>query len=109
MTGINALTVEKLGPRLFLTTFIGKMSRDIAERAYAEFERRVASVTRSKTDQVRDAVMRRTVSFGISEIEHDSPGVSRDMVRHVLRQMKKEGVIAPTGVGRGAQWRKVER
>jgi hypothetical protein len=37
MTVINALTVEKLGPRLFLTTFIGKMRWDIAERAYAEF------------------------------------------------------------------------
>lgn len=37
MIETNALTVEKLGPRIFLTTFIGKMSWDIATRAYEQF------------------------------------------------------------------------
>jgi len=42
--------------------------------------------------------------FSISEIEEACPGVSRDMVRVVLRAMKAEGLIAPTGKGRAAKW-----
>jgi Fic family protein len=74
-------------------------------RAYGEFESRVESLQGSKTSQVRAAALRRAGSFSISEIEHDCPGVSRDMVRHVLRQMRSEGLIQVEGRGRGAKWR----
>jgi Fic family protein len=76
-------------------------------RAYGEFEDRVETLKGSKTEQVRDAVLRRLTPFSISDIESDCPGISRDMVRHVLRQMKSEGSIAPTGKGRGAKWQRV--
>jgi len=76
-------------------------------RAYGEFEERVETLKRSKTEQVRDAVLRRVTPFSISDIENDCPGISRDMVRHVLRQMKSEGAIAPTGKGRGAKWQRL--
>ncbi len=75
-------------------------------RAYAEFETRIETLKGSKTDQVREAVWRRSELFRISDIERDCPGVSRDMVRHVLRLMKGEGLIEPTGTGRSAQWRR---
>jgi predicted transcriptional regulator len=42
--------------------------------------------------------------FSISEIEEACPGISRDMVRVVLRAMKAEGLITPTKKGRAAQW-----
>jgi Fic family protein len=74
-------------------------------RAYGEFEDRVAALKGSKTDQVRMAVSRRVGAFGIADIEKDCPGVSRDMVRHVLRQMRSEGLVTVTGHGRGARWR----
>ncbi len=77
-------------------------------RAYGEFEQRVETLQGSKTDQVRAAVLRRLGSFGISDIEHDCPGVSRDMVRHVLRQMRTDGLVQVEGRGRGAKWRAVE-
>lgn len=76
-------------------------------RAYEEFEARVESLEGSKTDQVRAAVVRRLGPFGIADIAHDCPGVSRDMVRHVLRQMRAEGRIQVEGRGRGAKWRAV--
>lgn len=75
-------------------------------RAYGEFEARVESLQGSKTDQVRAAVMRRVGAFGMTDIEHDCPGVSRDMVRHVLRQMRAEGLVRVEGQGRGAKWRR---
>jgi Fic family protein len=76
-------------------------------RAYREFEERVDTLSQgrgSKTRQVRDAVVRRTGPFSISDVEADSPGVSRDMVRVVLRQLRDEGVITALGKGRAARW-----
>lgn len=76
-------------------------------RAYKEFEERVGKIERgrgAKGDRVRADIMRRTLPFSISEVEEACPGVSRDMVRLVLRTMKTEGLIAPTGKGRGAKW-----
>ena len=32
----------------------------------------------------------------------------RDMVRHVLRQMREEGLVKVEGIGRGAKWRAVQ-
>jgi Fic family protein len=77
-------------------------------RAYGEFEERVATLKGSKTDQIRAAVARRVGAFGIADIERDAPGVSRDMVRHVLRQMREEGLVKVEGTGRGAKWRAVQ-
>jgi Fic family protein len=76
-------------------------------RAYREFEQRVGEVRHgrgAKSEQVRLAVLARTQPFAISDIEAECAGVSRDMVRHVLRQMKAEALISPQGKGRGAKW-----
>lgn len=76
-------------------------------RAYKEFEERVGTIERgrgAKSDRVRAEALKRTQPFSISEIEQACPGVSRDTVRLVLRAMKAEGLIAPTGKGRGAKW-----
>lgn len=76
-------------------------------RAYKEFEERVGTIERgrgAKGDRVRAEILKRNLPFSISEIEQACPGVSRDMVRLVLRTMKAEGLIAPTGKGRGAKW-----
>jgi Fic family protein len=76
-------------------------------RAYDEFAERVGSIQSgkgSKSELVRQAVMRRIKPFSISDIEGDCPGVSRDMIRLVLRQIRDESLIASTGKGRGAKW-----
>jgi len=80
-------------------------------RAHGEFEDRVGTLLRgrgSKTELVREAVARRLGPFSISDIERDCPGVSRDMVRHVLRQMRDAGELEVQGHGRGARWVKLE-
>jgi Fic family protein len=81
-------------------------------RAYREFEERVGTIERgrgSKGDRVRTEVLGRTLPFSISEIEEACPGVSRDMVRLVLRAMKSEGLIESTGKGRGAKWLRINQ
>jgi len=79
-------------------------------RAYKEFEESVGRIEHgrgAKGDRVRAEVLKRTLPFSISELEDACPGVSRDMVRLVLRALKAEGVIAPSGKGRGAKWNRV--
>ena len=80
-------------------------------RAYKEFEERVGTITPgrgTKTRQVREAALRQIAPFAISDIERAAPGVGRDMVRIVLRQLRDEGLLVSTGVGRAAKWKRVE-
>lgn len=76
-------------------------------RAYREFEERVGTIRDgrgAKTDLIEHAVQSRLGPFAISDIEQACPGVSRDMVRVVLRRLKGEGRIALQGRGRGARY-----
>ena len=76
-------------------------------RAYREFEERVGKIRTgkgSKTEQIRMAINRKIGPFAISDIESDCPGISRDMIRVVLRQLRDEKAIILRGKGRGAKW-----
>lgn len=78
-------------------------------RCYKEFEERVGRIVPgrgSKSKQVRDAVTRQMAPFAISDIERHCPGVGRDMIRLVLRQLRDEGLVSSSGVGRSAKWRR---
>lgn len=76
-------------------------------RAYKEFEERVGNVEAgrgSKSQRVRDAVERKVIPFRIRELEREVPGVGRETIRLVLREMKKEGRVKLEGRGPGARW-----
>lgn len=80
-------------------------------RACREFEERVGTIRvgrGAKTDVVEQAIARRIGAFAISDIEADSPGVTRDWIRMVLRRLKAEGRIVPVGKGRGAKWKRLD-
>ncbi|HXG65449.1 MAG TPA: Fic family protein [Blastocatellia bacterium] len=81
----------------------------IFKAAYQEFEQRLgqtASPRGAKTELVESAVDSFTDSFTLSELERACPGVSRDLIRRVLRSLKQAGKIEPLGRGPGARWRK---
>jgi len=76
-------------------------------RAYQEFEERVGTITTgrgAKTVHIRRVVERRVGPFAISDIETECPGISRDMIRVVLRKLRDEGILELQGHGRGAKW-----
>jgi Fic family protein len=78
--------------------------------AYREFESRIGQLSTghgSKTDIVVTAIERMLGSFSISELETVCPNVSRDWIKAILEQLKREGRLEVSGRGRGARWRKI--
>ena len=81
----------------------------IFKTAYIEFEERLGrlkSPRGSKTQLIKDAIGSTEGEFTLSDLEMSCPGVSRDMIRRVLRQVKAEGTVECLGRGPGAPWRK---
>ena len=81
----------------------------ILKSAYREFEERVGQVKSprgAKTELVVMAVNRFPGEFTLGDVEKTCPGVSRDMVRRVLRQLQRSRKVGCLGRGPGAAWRK---
>jgi len=88
----------------WLNYFLG-----VLRRAYREFEQRAGAVKSprgAKTALVETAIDAFPGEFTLAELERACPGVSRDMVRRVLRQLQKKGRVACLGRGPAAQWRR---
>jgi len=81
----------------------------ILTQACKEFEQRLGQVKSprgAKTEMVEHAVETIGGDFGITDLERLCPGVSRDMIRLLLRDLKAAGRIECLGRGPGAKWRK---
>ncbi|MCX5906396.1 MAG: Fic family protein [Deltaproteobacteria bacterium] len=81
----------------------------ILKAAYQEFEQRLGHVKSprgAKTDLVESAIRNIAGKFTLNDLERTCPGVSRDMVRRVLRDLQKSGKVECLGRGPGAAWRK---
>lgn len=77
--------------------------------AYREFEERVGYVTSAKgtkTAMVLDGISNLPAEFSIRELQAKCPTVSRDLIRHVLRQQRNAGNLECLGLGVNARWRK---
>jgi Fic family protein len=78
--------------------------------AYRELERRTELVTvapGAKQAMVRDTVMHLLGEFTTSSLEKACPGVSPQMIRHVLREMQAEGIVERVGERRGSKWKRI--
>lgn len=85
----------------------------ILKLAYREFEERVGEIKAprgSKREQILMGIVRlgerAAPGFSIRELEQACPGVSRDMVRRVLREEQTAGRLECQGKGPAAAWRK---
>jgi Fic family protein len=81
----------------------------ILKSAYKEFEERVGQVKSprgAKTELVEQAVGNMKGDFNLAELERACPGVSRDMVRRILRELQKSRKVECLGRGPGAKWRR---
>lgn len=81
----------------------------ILKTAYKEFAERVGDIKAprgAKTGQIVAAIGRFVGEFTVSQLEQSCPGISRDMIRRVLREQQAAGVIECQGRGPAARWRK---
>lgn len=81
----------------------------VLKTAYREFEDRVGEVKAprgGKTEVVLGAIARFRGDFMLTQLEQACPGVSRDMVRRVLKQERERKNIECLGRGPGTLWRK---
>ncbi|TAN42795.1 MAG: Fic family protein [Nitrospirae bacterium] len=79
--------------------------------AYKEFETRftrISSGRGSKTDIVLNTIDSIIGDFSVSDLQSACPDVSIDMIRHVLKKLKKEEKVISLGQGRAARWRKIK-
>jgi len=78
--------------------------------AYREFEQRAGKIKPprgAKTELVIQAINSQFGEFSLSDIERDCPGISRDMVRVIFRQLRKERKIICLGLGQSAKWKRI--
>jgi len=81
----------------------------ILQRAYVEFELRVGQMKSprgAKTALVEASIAAFPGEFTLADLERACPGVSRDMIRRVLRDLQKSGHVTCMGRGPGAPWRR---
>jgi len=81
----------------------------ILKTAYREFAERCGEMQAprgAKTEQVIAAIGQLSGEFTLAQLEQRCPGVSRDMVRRVLRAQQADGLVKCQGRGPAASWRK---
>lgn len=55
---------------------------------------------------IKQAINAFSGKFTLANLERACPGISRDMVRRVLRDVQRSGEVECLGRGPGAAWRK---
>jgi Fic family protein len=85
---------------------------DLVADAYEAFAARAADHRSgiTKQDRVRNYVLNHAgASFVMADVRRAVPAVSDQTVRLVLRELKGEGLVRPSGVGRGTKWLRVDQ
>jgi Fic family protein len=82
----------------------------VVREAYRELERRVGQTSAprgEKTQTVIAAIERQRLPFRVAGLRRECPGVSIDLIRSVLKQLKEQGRVECLGRGREARWRRL--
>lgn len=78
----------------------------ILRHAYKELEQKVESTEArpAKSDLVRHAVLAQLEQFTLGDLSAQLPSASKQLIKKVLAELKKQGKIRLVGRGRGARW-----
>jgi len=81
----------------------------VLKSVYKEFESRfekTAAPRGEKTEQILRVLNSFTGEFTLRQVEQQCPGVSRDMIQHVMKQYA--ACLRYSGHGAGTRWRRIE-
>jgi len=84
----------------------------ILKSANKEFEERVGQVKSprgAKTELITAAISRFPDAFRVSDIQRQCPGVSVDLVRQVLKNLRASGRVKCLGRGQSAEWQRTAK
>ena len=84
----------------------------ILREGYKEFEQRVGDIKAppgEKSQIIVSAIARMIGDFSISQLQCLCPGVSVDMIRHVLKSQREQNKVECLGRGRNALWRRTKK
>jgi hypothetical protein len=78
----------------------------VLRSGYREFESQVESsgARPAKSELVRRAVLDQVGRFTLADLAAQLPAASKQLIKKVLAELKREGSIRLTGRGRGAFW-----
>lgn len=77
--------------------------------AYKEFESRVGVFKEqgTKTERLIKAVRQFEQPFSAGDLQEACPDAKIDLIRKILKDLRKSGEIEPLGLGRYAKWRRI--
>ena len=81
----------------------------ILKTAYKEFESRLENLSSpkgAKTKLIVDIIGKTVDTFSVADIQRECPGVSIDLIRSVLKNLRKNKKIECLGRGQNARWQK---
>lgn len=84
----------------------------VLKTAYREFEDRLGQIKAprgEKSEVVVNAIKRTADDFSVADLQRECPGVSVDMIRHLLKDLRRKGDVECLGRGRSARWRRRKR
>lgn len=82
----------------------------VVKESYKSLDERISNLPNSKgnkSDLVYKYIENSLSSFNVSEIQYNVPGVSIDLIRKVLKNLKKNGKIKNLSRGRDSRWEKI--
>lgn len=82
----------------------------VIKESYKSLDESISNIPNSKgnkSDLIYKYIENSVSSFNISEIKYNVPGVSIELIRKILKEMKKEGKIKNLGRGRDSRWEKI--
>lgn len=77
---------------------------------FRDFEARIGQMTSqrgAKTEMIVKTINEGGDTFSVSQLEQKCPGVSRDMIRRILKQHRETGNLKCEGKGPGAIWKRI--
>jgi Fic family protein len=89
----------------WLSYFLGTVNS-----AYREFEQRAGSMKAAhgaKTEHIIHAIEEQVGEFSLSDIVRLCPAISKDLIRKVFKQLRKQKRIACLGKGQSARWKRI--
>ncbi|MBI5280158.1 MAG: Fic family protein [Candidatus Solibacter usitatus] len=78
----------------------------VLRSGYREFERQVEStgVRPAKSELARRTALEQVGRFTLADLVQQAPSASPQLIKKVLAELKREGILRLTGRGRGAYW-----